>query len=195
MYNLDLDTTFLGRNYKYFEEIDSTQEEIFRQIYSNSIKNGTLVFADIQTKGKGTHGRTWHTDDKGNIAFSIYIETNCLFRKIDGITVDIAKIIVDIFKEDYDINIDIKEPNDLIINGKKIGGILTESKINKEIVKYLVIGIGINTVKEEFSIDIKDIASSIKKEFSVIIDRKKFLEKFCLRLENNLIQRNIYILD
>lgn len=185
----NLTTNFLGRNSIYYKEIDSTQSEIWRLIENKMALNGTLVFADIQTKGKGTHGRIWHTDEKNNIAFSFYIQMDCNIEKLDGITLEIANIIVDIFKTQYKIDLEIKKPNDIVFNNKKIGGILTETKVISGNVKHLVVGIGINTEKENFSEDIKDIATSIKKEFNVDIDIKAFIAEFCNRFENEIIKR------
>lgn len=176
-------------NWKHYKKIDSTQNEIWRLIENKNIKNYTIVSSDIQTNGRGTHGRIWHTDEKNNIAFSIYIETNCNIEKLNGITVEIANNIVDIFDKDYGITLDIKEPNDLIINNKKVGGILTESKVVSETVKFLVIGIGINTNKMNFNEDIKDIATSIKKEFNIEIDTKEFIEKFCNKFYETIKRR------
>ena len=181
----NLKTKFLGKNCIYFNEIDSTQSEIWRLV-NKKTTNGTLVMADIQTSGKGTHGRIWHTDEENNIAFSFYVETNCNINKLDGITIEIAKIIVDILMKKYGIQLSIKEPNDIVYNGKKIGGILTESKVQSELVKFLVVGIGLNTNKTIFSDDIKDIATSIKREFDVEIDRDDFICEFCNRFENLL---------
>lgn len=178
-----LKTKALGRKLLYFEEIDSTQDEIWRLIKNKSIVNGTLVITEIQTKGKGTHGRMWHTDEKGNIAFSFYLEMECNIKKIQNITVEIAQIIVDIFKENYGISLEIKSPNDIIYLGKKIGGILTQSKVISENVRYIVVGIGMNTNKEKFSEDIIDIATSIKKEFGIEVDRNKVIAEFCNRFE------------
>ncbi len=178
-----LKTKALGRKLLYFEEIDSTQDEIWRLIKNKSIVNGTLVITEIQTKGKGTHGRMWHTDEKGNIAFSFYLEMECNIKKIQNITVEIAQIIVDIFKENYGISLEIKSPNDIIYLGKKIGGILTQSKVISENVRYIVVGIGMNTNKEKFSEDIIDIATSIKKEFGIKVDRNKVISEFCNRFE------------
>ena len=94
----NLKTNFLGKNFIFYEEIDSTQSEIHRLIENKKIKNGTLVMANIQTNGRGTHGRIWHTDEKDNIAFSFYIETSCNIKKLEGITTEIAQIIIDILK-------------------------------------------------------------------------------------------------
>lgn len=114
----NLKTEFLGRNAIYYKEIDSTQSEIWRKV--EELTNGSLVMADLQTLGKGTHGRVWHTDEAGNIAFSFLIKMDYEVKKLEGLTLEIAQIIVDIMKAKYKININIKEPNDLIINNKKI---------------------------------------------------------------------------
>lgn len=116
-----LQTNYLGKNFNFFDNIDSTQTEIWRRIDNKKIKNGTIIMADIQTKGKGTHGRIWHTDEKNNIAFSMYIETNDVVELFEGITKEIAKTIQEILKSKYKINVEIKYPNDLMINGKKSG--------------------------------------------------------------------------
>lgn len=189
----NLKTNFLGRNFVYYDEIDSTQAEIWRRVNNGTdlsfIKDGTLVMADIQTKGKGTHGRTWYTDEKNNIAFSLFAKMNCNIKKIEGITIEIARVINNIFDKKYGIALEIKEPNDIVYQGKKIGGILTESKVISEQVKYLVIGIGLNTSKVEFADEIKDIATSIKKEFNIDINPKEIIADFCNEFEKEIIRR------
>ena len=92
-------------------------------------------------------------------------------------------------KRKYGIILNIKEPNDIVINNKKIGGILTEAKILSEKVRYLVIGIGINTSKENFTEDIKNIATSIKKEFNINIDTLEFITEFCNAFEEKILRR------
>lgn len=188
----NLKTNFLGREYIFYKEIDSTQNEIWRLVESKSIKNGTLVMADIQTNGKGTHGRVWHTDEKNNIAFSFFINLNYDIKKLEGITIKIAQIIVDILKEKYGITLEIKEPNDIVYQNKKVGGILTETKILLEQIKYIVVGIGINTNKEKFNEDIEDIATSIKKEFGIEINNKEVIIEFCNRFEQEILRRGEY---
>ena len=70
----NLTTNFLGRNSFFYKIIDSTQDEIWRIVEKGNINNGTLVMADIQECGRGTHGRVWHTDEEKNIAFSFLIK-------------------------------------------------------------------------------------------------------------------------
>ena len=185
----NLTTNFLGRNSFFYKIIDSTQDEIWRIVEKGNINNGTLVMADIQECGRGTHGRVWHTDEEKNIAFSFLIKPNFSINKIDGLTTDIAKIILNILKEEYKVELEIKKPNDIVYHNKKIGGILTETKLVSEQVKYLVVGIGINTIKMQFTDDIKDIATSIKKEFELEIDAQEFIAKFCNKFEKYILER------
>jgi len=173
----------------FYHKIDSTQLEIWRRIEANKIDNKTVVIADIQTNGKGTHGRKWHTDEVNNIAFSFFRQINCEIDKLDGLTTEMAQIILDIFKELYQVNLQIKLPNDIFYNGKKVGGILSETKVSGNIVKYIVVGIGINTCQTKFDAEIKDIATSIKNEFGIDVDRMKIIEEFCNRFEKRISER------
>ena len=182
----NLNTKYLGKTTIFFNIIDSTQSEIWRIIQKENFINGTLVMADIQTNGQGTHGRTWYTQEPNNIAFSFGIEANFNIKKLEGITTKIASIIVDIMQKNYKIKLNIKHPNDIVYNNKKIGGILTGTKVIGEEVKYLVIGIGINTNQEKFANEIKQIATSIKKEFAIEIDTKDFIAKFCNEFEKEI---------
>ena len=185
----NLKNNVLGKECFYYDTIDSTQKEIWRRINSNTIKNGTLIIADIQTDGIGTHGRKWYTESSNNIAFSFYIECNCKIKKLYGLTIQIANIFQYIFEQFYNVKLNIKEPNDLYYNGKKIGGILTESKVLGEDVRYLVIGIGINTSQTKFNSELENIASSIKNEFNIDVDREKIITEFCNRFEKAILER------
>ena len=186
----NLNCNFLGKTFDFYEEIDSTQDAIWRLIDNKKIVDGHLIAANIQKKGKGTHGRIWHTDESNNIAFSFYIEMGKDISSLDGLTFEIARVIVEQFKDKYDISLDIKLPNDIMCNGKKIGGILTEAKVIGYEVKYLVIGVGINTNKMYFTEDIKELATSIKREFNIEIDSLEFIAEFCNRFEKIIQKRS-----
>ena len=75
----------------HYETIDSTQKEIWRRIENNEIQNGIIISADIQTDGVGTHGRTWYTTKKGNIAFSIGLAPNVPINNLENLTLEIAE--------------------------------------------------------------------------------------------------------
>ncbi|HOZ54806.1 MAG TPA: hypothetical protein PK993_02000 [Clostridia bacterium] len=106
-------------------------------------------------------------------------------ENLEGLTIKLAKILLEVFKKIYKIELEIKSPNDLIINRKKVGGILTQTKSNKGFVKYVVIGIGINLNQLNFNDDIEKIATSIKKEFNIDINREKIISEFCNLLEKS----------
>ena len=162
----------------HYKTIDSTQKEIWRRFENGTIMDRTMIIADIQTSAIGTHGRAWHTDEENNIAFSIYFvlsKRNCKIDDLDGLTIQIAKRVVKVFKKIYDINLDIKFPNDIYLNGRKLGGILTETKVQNGLVRCVVIGIGINTNQIKFADEIKGIATSIKKEFKIDVDNSKVI--------------------
>ena len=91
----------------------------------------------------GTHGRKWYTEEANNIAFSFFVEINCELEKVEGITVEIAETMIKTLKQMYNIELQIKSQNDIVYNERKIGGILTQTKLSGEIVKYIVIGIRI----------------------------------------------------
>ena len=114
-------TQILGNVFENYEEIDSTQTEIHRRIEKCKIQNGTIIMANRQTNGKGTHGRVWHTGNENNIAFSFYIETECEPQKLEGITIEIAQILIQIFEEKYGISV---QKN---LNDQEIGKIMSNA--------------------------------------------------------------------
>lgn len=83
----------------------------------------------------------------------------------------------------FEIRLDIKEPNDLILNGKKISGILTEINTIGEKINYLLISIGFNVNEEDFSDELKDIATSLKMEFGKNFSREEIIVSFIGNLE------------
>ena len=183
-----MDKSRLGENIIRYKKIDSTQKEIWRRIEGKDIENKTIIIADLQTDGIGTHGRKWHTSEEGNIAFSFVIFPNVLIKKLENLTVEIAEIIVDIFKDIYGIDLEIKHPNDIMIKGKKIGGILTETKLKGELVNVLIVGIGINTNGQYFEDEIKDLATSIKNKFGIEVDNEKIIKEFCNKFEEKVLE-------
>jgi BirA family biotin operon repressor/biotin-[acetyl-CoA-carboxylase] ligase len=177
--NLDgINTEFLGKNFKYFETITSTQEYVKEQEKKSLLKEGEIVFAERQTAGVGTHQRKWYTGKQSNLAFSFALFPNCNISKLDKLTLIIAESMVQAIKELYLITLQIKEPNDLMYQGKKIGGILTESITEGEKAKKIFIGIGFNVNQEKFPGNLGDIATSLKREFKADFDREDILKRF-----------------
>ena len=125
-----------------FKSVRSTNDEAIKLIRSDKYLLG-LVSTDSQTKGRGTRGKKW-ISLKGNIFISIFFKVNFIKLKIENYLIINAKIIKKVLHEYTKKIIKIKKPNDLLINGRKICGILQEViEYKKE--KYIITGIGINT--------------------------------------------------
>lgn len=170
---------------EYYEEITSTH------IYAKSIameaeNNGKLILADTQNSGIGTKGRIWYTGKGKNIAMTIILKPNCSILKLEGFTTQIAKWMQQTILELYGYKLEIKEPNDLILNGKKICGILTEISMIGEKINYLLISLGMNVNEEMFSKETKDIATSLKKEYGKDFSREDIIIKFITKLEEGI---------
>ncbi len=185
-----LSANIIGKKIIFFEEIESTQKEI-KRLAEERVENGTIVIADYQTNGIGTHDRKWYSEKGKNISFSLVIYPKCKVKELEELTLDIAKCIVDTIWEIYGYKLEIKKPNDIIYNEKKMGGILTQIVTSGESIKYLLIGIGINVNGVNFPLDLQEIATSLKLEFNREFSREKIISVFCTKFEKNCVNKNI----
>lgn len=129
-----LKTNFIGKEILYFETIDSTH--LFaKRLKKQEIKDGMIIFADNQTEGIGTHDRKWFTGKSQNLSFDMVFIPNCELEKISKLTIVLAKCIENSLDALYNIKTLIKEPNDIILNGKKLAGIITGSSTVKRQIK------------------------------------------------------------
>ena len=185
-----LKTKIIGKKIFFFEEIDSTQEYA-KKLAQKNIENGSIVLTQYQSNGVGTHGRKWYSEKNSNISFTIILYPKCSIQKLNNLTKDIAKCIVEAIYKTYKVNTTIKDPNDIILNGKKIGGILTQIITNGENIKYLLIGIGINVNGVNFPEELEKIATSLKKEYNIEFSKEKIIAEFCNIFEQYCIREII----
>ncbi len=179
-------TQYIGKQIEYYKEISSTHTYA-KSIANDEKQSGKLIIAENQTQGIGTKGRTWHTGNNKNIAITIILKPNCKITKFKNLTIDIAKTMQKTIKDLYNIDLKLKEPNDLVLNGKKICGILTQTSIVGEKINYLLISLGFNVNEDNFSEDIKNIATSLKIEFNREFEREEIIKIFIENLEKLLI--------
>lgn len=165
-----------------YKEIDSTHKYVKEN--QSQYKQTTAIIANKQTSGIGTKGRNWFTGTDKNIAISIIYKPECEVKKLERITIKIAEILQKIIEDLYNIKLKIKEPNDLILNNKKICGILTESNISGDKVNYLIISIGFNVNETKFPKELDNIATSLKKETGKEFNKEDILQKIITNLEN-----------
>ena len=150
-----LKTKKIGHKAYYYDSIDSTQKEAMRLLESDD-NDGTIIVATTQTGGKGRSGRRW-ISPKGGIWFSIIlhpefdISITTLFPIASAVA--IAKAIEKTFK----ITPELKWPNDLTVNGKKLAGIIVDANFESNKIENLILGVGIN-----FQIDVKDVEKTLK---------------------------------
>lgn len=173
-------------NIKYFDELDSTHKYIKENV--KKLESKTIVVANIQNNGIGTHGRAWYTGNSKNIAMSLLYKPDATVEKLNTITTDIAKCIKNSIKELYNIELEIKMPNDLLLNSKKICGILTEINTISAKVNYIIISIGFNVNEDSFNEKIEKIATSLKKEYGREFNREKIFKKFVQELDKKIIK-------
>ncbi len=177
----DMKTKYIGKKIQYYKEIDSTHT--YAKNKYNELQNGEVIITDKQTSGIGTKGRNWYTGAGKNIAMTIMIKPKFTISTIPKLTVKIAQSIKKSIYELYNYDLKIKEPNDLILNNKKISGILTEVHTLGKNIKYLIISIGFNVNEEEFCKETEMIATSLKKEFSKEFSREVIIKKILEDLE------------
>ncbi|MDX8388088.1 MAG: biotin--[acetyl-CoA-carboxylase] ligase [Ghiorsea sp.] len=133
-------------NIQHFESIDSTNKEAMRQAVE-SVDEGLVVIADEQSKGKGRLGRKWHTINH-SLAMTILLRPDIQAVDVPKMSLLTAVALHEALSN-FAPNIGIKWPNDLLINGKKVSGILTEMRCEGSRVKAVILGMGINISKPE----------------------------------------------
>lgn len=181
-------TRYIGKNIIFYNEIDSTQEDAKRRL--NDLSNGTIIIADKQINGKGTKGKVWYTNN-GNIAMTIILKPKCKIERLSNLTIRIAEIMIDAICNIYKCQLEIKKPNDILLNNKKICGILTESKSLGDDVESILIGIGLNVNEIKFENQLEEIATSLKKEFKKEFNREEIIVEFIEMFEKELQSQQI----
>ena len=156
-------TQWAGQKIVYFDETDSTNTRAI-EFALKDFPNGTLVVAEKQTAGKGRRGRTWETLEGNGIFMSLMLKPDIKPNNASMLTLvaalSVAKAIADVTGEQAYI----KWPNDIVMNGKKVCGILTEMSAQFDYINHLVIGIGINVHNKDFPEEIANMASSLMME-------------------------------
>jgi len=142
LFQKNLSTDSIGRAIQYYPELDSTNTKAWELITKNAI-NGTVVITDNQLKGRGRQSNKWISTPSENLTFSIILYPNYQLNQINHYSLIPGLAITDCLIG-YDFQARLKWPNDILINGKKVGGILCESKISGQLIQSMVIGIGLN---------------------------------------------------
>ncbi|WNB93751.1 biotin--[acetyl-CoA-carboxylase] ligase [Bacillus sp. NEB1478] len=185
------DGTF-GKKVTYKPSVRSTQE-IAHQLAREGAEEGTIVLADEQTGGRGRLGRAWQSPSGTGIWMSLIMRPKIPLQKAPQLTLLIAVAVSKAIEKVTGIEAAIKWPNDLLINGKKISGILTELQAEADSIHSVIVGIGmnVNQEKKHFSEEIIDIATSLAIEGNQSFKRAELIGAVLNEIEklyNNYLQ-------
>ena len=150
-----LETRWIGKRICYFDSIDSTQTFAL-EIADDKKENGTVIIAQKQTKGIGRMNRKWISPE-GGIWLSIILKPKSDFSLTTLFPLATAVALSNAIQDVLGINVELKWPNDLLIRGKKIAGILVDASVTSNQVEHIVLGVGIN-----FDVPVKNIEKSIQ---------------------------------
>ena len=167
----------------YYKQLDSTNIEMAR-LAAQGCERGTVVVAEEQTAGKGRSGRSWESPAGENIYMSILLRPDCKPEKAPMLTLAMAYSVAQVIRELGFSEVQIKWPNDLVLSGKKICGILTEMHLNGSEIDYVVVGIGINVNTRKFSSDLEDKATSLFLESGREFARESIVENIVDKFEH-----------
>ncbi len=188
-----LGTKVFAQKTIHYEEIDSTNEEA-KRLAENGAIHGTLVVADYQSRGKGRRGKSWVSSKDDCVYMSIILRPDMETKYASGLTLVAALAVADgidrlLSEQDECLEgkTKIKWPNDVIINGKKVCGILTEMSGEIDYINYIVVGMGINVNSEQFPLEIAKIATSLKIESKKMQNRAKLIAYIMEALEEYYI--------
>ena len=193
----NIKTKKMGKSVYYFQCTDSTNVQAKRLAEEGAV-HGSVVVADEQTAGRGRRGRSWDSPAGKNLYFTLLLKPDFAPDKASMLTLVMAlavkkgldrvfgQLLMQKECQDYvqeTPRSGIKWPNDLVINGRKICGILTEMVLEQSSIKNVIIGVGINLEKQDFATELVDKATSIEAECGQKLCKAELLAEIMLAFE------------
>lgn len=172
-----LETDYIGQNIHYFSEIDSTNN-VAKKLAEEGAKEGTIIIAETQTRGRGRRGKQW-ISPAGGVWMSIILRPQIPPSEAPQLTLMTGVAVAETIKK-LGLDVGIKWPNDILIGSRKVCGILTEANAKFSTLDYVVVGIGIdaNVNTENFPSDVQKAATSLKKELNEDIRGPELVQEF-----------------
>jgi BirA family biotin operon repressor/biotin-[acetyl-CoA-carboxylase] ligase len=181
---LGLKTEFMGRHI-HFEEVVPSTQKIAHSLAGDGAEEGTIVVADQQTSGRGRLARAWFSPKQTGIWMSLILRPKIPINKTPQLTLLTAVALIQAIEEVTGLTPEIKWPNDILINGKKIVGILTELQAEADQVHSVIIGIGMNVnhALDQFPEELQSVATSIAIETGKSSDRAEVIQAIMKNFE------------
>jgi BirA family biotin operon repressor/biotin-[acetyl-CoA-carboxylase] ligase len=162
----------VGRDIRVFEETSSTND-VVEKLARDGVKEGAVVFAEAQSKGRGRLGRRWLSPPRQGLWFSVLLRPSLPPQAATQLTVASATALCRAIREQTPLKPEIKWPNDILIDGRKVAGVLTEMGAELDHIKHLTLGIGVdvNLAAADFPPELRKIATSLRCECGQPIHR------------------------
>jgi len=176
--------SLFGKRFYHFFKTDSTNRIAMELGYSGE-PEGAVVLAEEQTGGRGRAGRSWHSERGTGIYATLLLRPRLapvhapLLTMLAGISARSA------IQAQTELRVELKWPNDLLLDGLKVGGILTEMHAEPSLVRFVVIGIGINVNQEKFPAEISSLATSLRKVSGRTHSRLEILVRLLSQFESD----------
>src|SRR5262245_50690336 len=165
-------TKVIGRDIRVFEETTSTND-VIEKLARDGVKEGVVVFAESQTRGRGRLGRQWLSPPRKGLWFSVLLRPDLRPQAATQLTVAAATALRRAIREQTGLTPEIKWPNDILIRGRKVAGVLTELSAELDHIKHITLGIGVdmNQTASEFPVELRKVATSLRIETGRHVNR------------------------
>jgi BirA family biotin operon repressor/biotin-[acetyl-CoA-carboxylase] ligase len=183
-----LATKVLGRRIELFEQLSSTNLEA-TILGQSGVEHGTAVIADRQTAGRGRLARSWFSPGGSNVYCSLVLRANLSANRLpewlSWLPLTTALAAAEAIESVISAPVSLKWPNDLLISGRKVGGILCENIQISPWGPFQVIGIGmnVNMTPDDFPAELRQSATSLWNETHTVVDRNRLIAQFLLEME------------
>ena len=179
-------TKIVGRDIHVFEQTTSTND-VIEKLARDGVKEGAVVFAESQTKGRGRLGRKWISPERKGLWFSVLLRPDLRPQETTRLTVASATALRRAIQTETGLDPEIKWPNDILIRGRKVAGILTELSAELDRVKHVILGIGVdvNLGANEFPAELRKMATSLRIESGETISRPELATAILRELDHD----------
>jgi len=179
-------TKVVGRDIRVFQETTSTND-LMEKLARSGVKEGMVVFAESQTRGRGRLGRKWSSPVRKGLWFSLLLRPDLRPQETTRLTVASATALARAIRTQTGVVPAIKWPNDILVHGKKVVGVLTELSAELDRVRHVILGIGVdvNLGAADFPADLRKVATSLKIESGETVDRAELAAAILRELDRD----------
>jgi BirA family biotin operon repressor/biotin-[acetyl-CoA-carboxylase] ligase len=179
-------TKVIGRDIRVFQETTSTND-VIEKLARDGVREGVVVFAESQTKGRGRLGRKWISPAGRGLWFSILLRPDLRPQEATQLTVAAATALWRAIHTETGLQAEIKWPNDILLRGKKVAGILTEMSAELDRVKHVILGVGVdvNLTAHELPAEVRKVATSLRVELGKPVQRAELATAILRELDRD----------